>query len=371
MINKNKKRTLYLCLICVFAINTLKAQSDFREGYIIDLKNDTLFGEINYRGDISMGEVCLFKLKKDGDPTKFEPKDIQGYRFKDDRYFIVKQINNKPVFLEFLIKGKINVYYFRNREGDHYYIEKEIGKLVELPYKESIIYKDENRSIIDNKGGIIRNSKTYAYNSNRHLGVLIYYMQDAPNLVEKIKQLKEPDHESLIEIAKDYHNAICTTESCIIYQRRKKGIKIEIEPAFGTLNYVKADKSVDKFALTGGALAHIWLPRVNEKLYFRTGILYTKTTFDNAEKINLFKIPVQIEYIYPKGQFVPKCAYGLNFYKPFYVTVGAMVGFEAKINQKMAFCLNYDLDFDGFGYLPIIPQSLLAQSILLGLSIKL
>ena len=48
-----------------------------------------------------------------------------------------------------------------------------------------------------------------------------------------------------------------------------------------------------------------------------------------------------------------------------------MAGFEAKLNKKMALGLNYDLDFDGFPYLPIIPQSLLAQTISLGLTIKL
>ena len=116
-----------MLLICTCTISVLKAQTDFREGFIIDLKNDTLIGEINYRGDILMGEVCLFKSNKDGTITKFEPKDILGYRYKDDRYFITKQIENKPVFLEFLIKGKINVFYLRNKGGDHYFIEKEVG----------------------------------------------------------------------------------------------------------------------------------------------------------------------------------------------------------------------------------------------------
>ena len=128
--------------------------------------------------------------------------------------------------------------------------------------QESIIFKDDKESII-------KNTKTYYSNSNKHIGVLIYYMQDAPNVVEKINKLKEPNHENLIEIAKDYHNTVCTTESCIIYQRKKKSLKIKIEPILGSFNYVKADKSVDKYALMGGVLAHIWLPRVNEKLYLR------------------------------------------------------------------------------------------------------
>ena len=84
MIKKYKKLSLYLSLICLYTIGVLKAQTDFREGYVINLKNDTLMGEINYRGDILMGEICLFKSKKGGAITQFEPQNILGYRFKDD-----------------------------------------------------------------------------------------------------------------------------------------------------------------------------------------------------------------------------------------------------------------------------------------------
>jgi hypothetical protein len=362
--NKNRKKIIfYLCLIFVFSLGILQAQTNFRAGYIIDLKNDTLTGEIDYRGDILMGEICVFKAQN-GKITKFEPQEIVGYRFKDDRYFIAKRINNKPIFLEFLIKGKINVYYYRNKSSDHYLIEKEGGKLVELPYKERIVYKDDTTSVT-------KNTKRYMYNSSQHIGILIYNMQDAPKLLEKIKNFKEPNHDNLIELAKDYHNTVCTTEACIVYQRKKTEVKVKIEPLLGILNYTKADKSVDKFSLTGGVLAHIWLPRVNEKLYLRTGVLYANTKVENVGQINLFKMPLQIEYVYPKGQFLPKFAYGFNIFKPFYVTVGTMVGFDAKINEKMAFGLNYDLDFDSFEYLPFLPKSLLIQTISLGFSLKL
>ncbi|HLO90715.1 MAG TPA: hypothetical protein VK172_06060 [Lentimicrobium sp.] len=48
----------------------------------------------------------------------------------------------KKVFLEILIKGKISIYYLRDLEGDHYFIEKEGQPLINLPYKEGIITRN-------------------------------------------------------------------------------------------------------------------------------------------------------------------------------------------------------------------------------------
>ena len=64
-----------------------------------------------------------------------------------------------------MIKGKINVYYMRDEIGDHYYLDKENVKLIEIPYEEGIKYVDD---------------KQVFYESTRHIGLLNFYMQDAP-----------------------------------------------------------------------------------------------------------------------------------------------------------------------------------------------
>ena len=141
--NNNNQLKPLLCFFLLFIAKLVYAQTDFRTGYIIDFKNDTLTGDIDYRGDILMGQVCVFKTQINGHITRYSPEDITGFRFKNDKFFVAKEIKGKKVFLEFLIKGKISIYYFRDSEGDHYFIEKIAGKLVELPYKEGIKYDNK------------------------------------------------------------------------------------------------------------------------------------------------------------------------------------------------------------------------------------
>jgi hypothetical protein len=49
-VKENNKQ--YLCLFLLFITGLVRAQTDFRAGYFIDLKNDTLMGDIDYRGDV-------------------------------------------------------------------------------------------------------------------------------------------------------------------------------------------------------------------------------------------------------------------------------------------------------------------------------
>jgi hypothetical protein len=68
---------------------------------------------------------------------------LLAFRFLDSKYYVTKEINNKKSFLEYLIKGKINIYYMRDEKGDHYYLDKENVELTEIPYEEKIIYVDD------------------------------------------------------------------------------------------------------------------------------------------------------------------------------------------------------------------------------------
>ena len=65
----------------------------------------------------------------------------------------------------------------------------------------------------------------------------------------------------------------------------------------------------------GGLITHFWLPRVNEKLYLRTGILLSTLEVDNST-LNLYKFPLQIEYQYSKTLIKPKIAFVINIFQP-------------------------------------------------------
>jgi hypothetical protein len=291
-------KRLLLPLIILFFACGLKAQTDFRPGYVITLSGDTVYGQIDYRGDYTMGHVCRFE-SNDGLKTEYTPGSIQTYRFTDSKYFVSREVNGQKYFLEYLIQGKMDIYYLRDDNGDHYYLEKGNEPLVEIRYTKDILWVD---------------GKEYFYQSKTHIGLLNYVTMEAPQLQKKIGKIKKPDHKSLINIAKDYHYAVCEDdEQCIIFERPVPLFKIQAEPFVGYYSGLRQEDNIKKYGFTPisflfGANVYVWMPRTNENWYFKTGITYT-----NVESMHVFTLPLQFAYVFPKGKFRPTFSGGMNF----------------------------------------------------------
>ncbi len=327
----------------------LKAQTDFRPGYILSIAGDTIYGEIDYRGDILMSSVCKFK-NSDNTIVEYSPNDIMAYRFIDSKYYVSKEVDSNMVFLEYLIKGKISIYYLRDLDGEQYYLDKEKVALTEIPYEEGIKYKDDEQ---------------YFYSSTKHFGVLKYYMQDAPDMQKRIKRIRTPQNHNLIQLAEDYHNAVCDGEKCIIFEKERPLLSIDPEIVGGLINF-KETKS--KYFSNGGLITNIWLPGLSEKLYLRTGLLYSKT--DLASE-SIYKIPLQLEYIYPKSIIRPKFSVGLNFFQPFHQTVGLMSGVNIKLHKLVYLSISCEMDFSPNEKIFLVPESRFSTNMLAGLYINI
>jgi hypothetical protein len=321
----------------IISTGILNAQRDFRPGYIIKAVGDTIFGQIDYRGSLSMSSVCMFQ-DKENKITEYQPNDIIAFRFIDSKYYVSREVNNKKVFLEYLINGKISIYYMRNDTGDHYYIDKEGEKLTEMPYEEGI-QKLDNTDVF--------------YQSTKHIGLLRYYMKDAPQLQSRINSVKTLEHNNLIKLAVDYHNAVCDGEKCIIYEKKRPLIGIIPEFIVGIVSYPNGvtDKysrleGIDsKFRLQAGIIGHIWMPRVNEKLYFRSGLLFSRPTIWGIKE-PIFKVPLQLEYIYPNGFFRPRMAIGANFYFPASKPTASLnLGGNLKLTETLFLSVTSDIEF--------------------------
>jgi len=283
----------------LFIIIGLNAQTDFRSGYVILNSNDTLHGIIDYRNDLSMGSICRFKLDKNAIEKIYYPDEIIGYRFNDSKYFITKDLSNSnskkgKVFLEFLIKGKLNVYFYQDEIGDHYYIEKQGFDLIELPYEEGIKYKD---------------NAPYYYQSTQHIGLLELYLQDAPDLRSNIESIKKPEQDILIMLARDYHNEVCKNEQCIIYEKKESPVKFSLEPLVGYEKFAQVEDYTSGSFIEYGANLYIWMPRSSEKIYFKTGIAFAK-----IGNTRFYKVPLQLQYVYPSNLFRPIASLGINYY---------------------------------------------------------
>ncbi len=340
----------------LFTAKLVNAQTDYRDGYVITLNNDTLKGKIDYRGDLTMGEICRFKTDT-GEEIKYSPNDIAAYRINDSKYFVSKEFNGKKVFLEFLIEGKINIYYHRDNKGDHYFLKKEDTKIVEIPYENGIKYKD---------------NVPYMYESTKHIGLLNYFFQDAPELKSKISKIGKPDHEKLIKLAEDYQNIVCKDSTCIIYEKKKPFMKISIEAMAGVAKFKEIDDSDihtdiqnNKYYFMQGVMADFWIPRMNEKIYFRTGLLYSQVNNTLGKKSTFIDIPLQIGYLAPNSYRI-RPSFSLDLLSPTYT-----FGLAVKINKRVNLGIQSWVYFTPFKIFVLIPDNFWGYSILGNLYIEL
>jgi hypothetical protein len=318
----------------------LNAQTDFRPGYVIDHSGDTLFGEIDYRGDLLMSSICRFK-SADNQINEYSPGDITAFRFIDSKYYVSREIDLKKVFLEYLIKGQVNIYYMRDEKGDHYFIDKDSLTLSEIPYEEGIKYIDK---------------KPFHYETTKHIGFLNYYMQDAQGFQSRIEKIKKPKHDNLIKLAEDYHNSVCKDEKCIVYEKRQPIVKVNLETLAGVVKFENIEGLTDRFYFQSGIIMHFWMPRTNEKIYVKTGVLYSQPE-QNGEKKQHMKFLTHIGYLAPNTYLIrPSLSMGL-------LSPSYSGGLVVKINQRMNIGIQSWVNFH-FDKVPLIPSQLHHYSIL-------
>ena len=338
-----------LILLCAFLIKPVMAQQDFRPGYVILNSGDTLKGEIDYRADYFMGLICTFRENTNAPKRKFTADSIMAYRFTNSKYFVSENIKtegsneNKRVFLEYLIKGALSVYYLRDDNGDHYYINKKGYNLLELPYSEQLVF---DKSV--NGYNYIRSTK--------HIDRLNYYTKDAPSLKPEIEKTTEPDRRDLIKIATDYNNAVCKDTACVIFNKPPVNSKINPEFVLGYwdfntgasgLTFAKFRNEsfiVRKNYPLAGLLLHFKLSDASEKLYFKSGIFASQIEYTTNQTTLVLKIPMHFEYQYPKGPFRPNFSFGPNFYVPGAVTFSICGGARIKLYKKAFLNLGAELD---------------------------
>jgi len=230
------KRKIIIIAFLLLTATGAWAQRDYRKGYIITNQQDTIYGWIDYRGDARNAKICSFKKTETGQAEEYTPLDIAAYRFIDSKFYISRDIGTvdvpKQVFLEYLVNGLANLYYYGG--DDRYYIEKD-GQFLELKI-------DEKEVEINGITGI-KTVKSY-------VGVLKATLNvwEMNSDIEKAKL----DHSSLIDIAKNYHQHVYTDGSeCIIYERKKPLVALRIGPAVGadlsTLRLM--DHDVEKYGL--------------------------------------------------------------------------------------------------------------------------
>jgi hypothetical protein len=203
-----EKRLVSLFILFIFLCNAANAQHDFQPGYIVTNTNDTIQGFIDYGISRSNSVSCNFKKDSNGVVTPYSPNELKAYAFSGRNQYITKSIKTETgftnFFLEYLVTGVLNLYYYNDMGIEHYLVEQ-ANTLYEL--------KNDEVSFVD--GG-----KTYYKRSNQYKGALAYLMKDVPGMAVEI-QKTDFNTQSLIKLMEKYHK-MSGRENYVVYWKQEK-----------------------------------------------------------------------------------------------------------------------------------------------------
>ncbi|RJE70350.1 hypothetical protein [Reichenbachiella sp. MSK19-1] len=322
-----KLSILVTVLLCLFSVAVF-GQSDFREGYIVKVSNDTIYGLLDYKSIKASTKKCTFKANQKASKETFGSDELLSYRFIDGKYFVSKTIvlNNVEdhLFLEYLIDGIVDMYFVNDEfSKDHYFFDNGDGVLMELKNDKKELYKD----------GV-----TYRQESKEYIGLLKYSFKDSPALASQMDDLKL-NHQSLIKVASEYHEQVCLTEECIVFEkkRKKEGPKFGLIVGYNTVSarskseYVRFLDGVNFETYTYprfGLYLKQKLSFINENIFVQYAGTYSQTKFVSTDSVihvttrvygltleqsSRFNNSLTFRYEFPQGIIRPTFQFGGMF----------------------------------------------------------
>lgn len=292
------KNLLMILILTFMGGELLLAKSDWKQGYLIYQNGDTIYGEIKYDEGKKSSSKCTFRKDKTSDNQTLTTEVISGYRFVEGKFFVsrdIKELNlESPIFLEYLIEGKVSLYRYNTgtTNDDRYFAEKE-GAYYELKNTTEI------RQTKDNPNG-------YYFNKKEYVGTLNVLFQDANMSNEISKSGYRPN--SLIKLTKTYHETVCTDQQCIIFERTTKPMYVK----YGLLVGVSNNQfDFGKTLLTDYQLGYNFGCRFEFKNILDLYEKFSVTIDLNLQKYNTYTIDAspEIEANYGKLDYYGKTYY--------------------------------------------------------------
>lgn len=304
-----KKRLLILSVCLLSLTDLLFGQTDYKEGYIITLKHDTIFGTINNRSYYDNSQQCEFRFPNSDSTVSYTPDILFGYRFKNGKYYISKEINGHTVFMEYLIKGRLNIYFNEDATGtNNYFAASDSLPLSELKYHSEIKEIDGKQILIEAKD---------------YMHILTYYTADCPVIAKKIQGMNKPDHRNLIKLVREYQALTCKDEECIVYEKK---VKSQFKVSFygGSDFAFKTNPLYPHFPNYSlwGVNVLMRQSQKNERIYLGLGFFDEGIIADSPDKFyhtqywhangRIYRVPFSINYLHPKKGFSPTLSYQFN-----------------------------------------------------------
>jgi hypothetical protein len=319
--NNYRMKRLILLIIPICLAEFSFSQTDYRKGFVITNARDTLFGLVDYREGVKSYRSCNYKSSKTQNLVTYEPNNIIGYGFENDKLFqsreiLIKDQPSQVVFLEVIVRGLVSLYKFE----DIFFIEKGNDGLKQLINETEEVFVDGKRLL---------------KNTNHHIGTINMLVFDCAEISTKV-QKTELNEKSLTNLIEDYNR--CKGGPNITFKAKKPWTKA-IVGVTGGLNvsqlnfdailgyeHLAGDFEISKSPVIGISL-DIFSPRLSERFSFHGDLLYLTSKYYNYSLFNnsssternyvtielqQLKIPIGIRYTFPKREFTPYFNVGLS-----------------------------------------------------------
>lgn len=246
-------------------------QSFLKQGFIVTLENDTVYGFIDDRSDVSNLSNCVFKKNHESDKERLYPSEIYTYGFNDGKRYVSRTVNlnnsERDVFLELLVKGVVSIYYYRDANNEYFFAEKEIERLIPL---------------ISSESRVVQGGKVYIRKSEKYKGVLRYLFKEEPSIVRKVNNVKLT-HKSLVDIVSDYQKLVSPEKEEVVLTKKAKDrvfksgwllsvsqidydVPEEEIDLFEFLSYLHFEKRIQPSA---GIFFKVGIPEISQKLFLK------------------------------------------------------------------------------------------------------
>ena len=294
-----------LSLILLFVAHNAFSQGDYRQGFVVTLNNDTLSGFLSYKENSSRYLICSYRKELNSETKEFGPLDISGYGFKNDHYYVSRQVMIDSVygnyFMELLVLGKASLL----RVNSKFFLEDSEGKLFELTTVTSEVINDKGR---------------FQHTRELFKGILAWKFSDCPKVTSKIKSLTL-DQRPLTDIFEFYNSCFALPQQSL--KRLKPWSEFHIGFSGGlhasTLfsldnliyyNAINPDQFKKDKGLFGGLSMRLIFPRISESLNINIDALYKRGSHES-----LLENPSSYETVYlaySSMQFPISFGYQLN-----------------------------------------------------------
>ncbi|MFY0598488.1 MAG: hypothetical protein JXR03_02375 [Cyclobacteriaceae bacterium] len=332
------------------------AQTDNKSGYIITNSNEKITGLISLKNEYLSSKKCVFKSDSSEDFVTYTPDEILEYGSEGVFLFRSREVKTdkgtEMLFLDCLVDGISDLYFLPSDEEPSYFLEKN-GEI-------NILKQDI--SIIEAEGG----GRDYQKKSDKYKGVFMYLYADAQSLYPLIKK-STFSHNSLIKVAKKYHELTCDEYECRVYTPQSKS-KVYIEPMLGYgigKSQIGRDTGLEVYRtnrLITGTYITATMGRFRNRFGVSSGLLYRKVKESgkfkiigtNANQINFeyeaFMIPILINRRITIGKSTLSLGAGLIFTR--------MIGFD-KSDARITYETDredfvFDLNFPNESYMGFI-----------------